>query len=284
MKEKFITTNNIQLCTESFGFSSDPAILLIAGATVSMLFWDQEFCTQLANSGFFVIRYDNRDVGKSTNYEIGTTPYDIVELTNDAIAILDAYSIKSAHLFGISLGGLIAQIASLKYPERVSSLILLSTGPWGDSDITIPEMDYRILEFHGKASNINWNDEESVVLYMCEGFALMSGNKLFNQKKIEEYIRSEYKRANNYLSMFNHAALGGGEEYYNRLNEINKQTLIIHGTEDKIWHFNHTNVLKVQIEYSELLVLDGTGHELHTDDWTIIINSVVKHCFLIKNY
>lgn len=69
------------------------ANLLIAGATVSMLYWDADFCQQLSEKGFFVIRYDNRDVGKSTHYEPGSTPYDIVDLTNDAILILDGYKI-----------------------------------------------------------------------------------------------------------------------------------------------------------------------------------------------
>src|SRR5690606_19004247 len=131
---KIINANNIQLCTESFGSIKNPAILLVAGATVSMLFWDEEFCQKLAEKGFFVIRYDNRDVGKSTNYEPGSTPYDIVDLTNDAISILDGYKIDKAHFVGISLGGLISQIASIKFADRVNSLTLMSSGPWGDSD------------------------------------------------------------------------------------------------------------------------------------------------------
>ena len=100
MKEKIIKTNGIELCTESFGNKKNPAILLVAGATASMLYWDTEFCQQLSEKGFFVIRYDNRDVGKSTNYEPGSTPYDIVDLTNDAISILDGYKIDKAHFVG----------------------------------------------------------------------------------------------------------------------------------------------------------------------------------------
>lgn len=147
MKEKIVKKNGIRLFTESFGCEKDPAILLIAGATVSMLYWDAEFCQKLSERGFFVIRYDNRDVGKSTNYEPGSTPYDIVDLTHDAISILDGYKIVKANFVGISLGGLISQIASIKYADRVSSITLISSGPWGDSDPTIPEMDTRILDF-----------------------------------------------------------------------------------------------------------------------------------------
>ena len=103
MKEhsKVIYTNDLELYTESFGNENNPAILLVAGATVSLLYWDAEFCQKLADKEFFVIRYDNRDVGKSTFYEPGTTPYHIVDLTNDAISILDGYNIEKAHFVGM---------------------------------------------------------------------------------------------------------------------------------------------------------------------------------------
>src|SRR5690625_7563553 len=114
MKEKIVKKNGIRLFTESFGCEKDPAILLIAGATVSMLYWDTEFCQQLSEKGFFVIRYDNRDVGKSTNYEPGSTPYDIVDLTNDAISIMNGYKMNKEQFMRITLDGLIYQIASSK--------------------------------------------------------------------------------------------------------------------------------------------------------------------------
>jgi pimeloyl-ACP methyl ester carboxylesterase len=77
--------------------------------------------------------------------------------------------------------------------------------------------------------------------------------------------------------MFNHATLQGGEEYWNRLNEINQPTLIIHGTEDKIWHFKNATVLLEKINGSKLITLEGTGHELHSDDWVAIIEGIEKH-------
>src|SRR5699024_8413595 len=123
-----------------------------------------------------------------------------------------------AHFVGMSLGGLISQIAAIKYPESVQTLTLLSSGPWGDSDPEIPEMDTRILEFHGKAGTVDWTDETAVVNYMLEGAALMAGSKGFDRQRSESYIKAEFKRARNYLSMFNHAALQGGEAYWNRLS------------------------------------------------------------------
>jgi len=277
MKERVVKTNEIELFTQSFGESNKPAILLIAGATVSMLYWDTKFCQKLAEKGFFVIRYDNRDVGQSTFYEPGSTPYDIVNLADDAIAILDDYQIEKANLVGMSLGGLISQIASIKYPNRIQSLTLISTGPWGDSDPTIPEMDTRILDFHSKADSVDWTSEDSVTSYLIQGAQLMSGRKPFEEKRSENRIRNEFNRANNYISMFNHATLGGGEDYWNRLSEINMPTLIVHGTDDKIWHFQNTAFLKTKIKGSKLITLEGTGHELHTQDWPAIVDEINRH-------
>lgn len=189
---------------------------------------------------------------------------------------------ESANFVGISLGGLISQIASIKYPDRVNSLTLFSTGPWGDSDPTIPEMDKRILEHHKNAEFVDWSNENSVVTYMIKGLALMSGKKAFDKEKSEKYIKEEFNRAKNYMSMFNHAALQGGEEYWNRLNEIKQATLVIHGTEDKIWHFKNSSVLLDKIKGSKLITLEGTGHELNFEDWNIIIEGITQHIKSIK--
>ncbi|UTA69203.1 macrolide hydrolase EstT [Emticicia sp. 21SJ11W-3] len=272
-----IKRDQVSLYTEHFGEKENPAVLLLAGATASMLYWDEEFCQKLADKGFYVIRYDNRDVGKSTYYKPGKALYTIVDFADDAISILNKYGIKKAHLVGMSLGGSVSQIAALKYPERVASLTLMSTGPWGDSDPAVPEMDKKLHDFEAKAVSVNWSDENSVTAYMLEAAALMSGRKSLDKDRIEQRIRAEHKRANFYVSMFNHASIGGGEEFYNRLGEIHVPTLLIHGTDDRIWHFGHTKVMLEKIKGSKLIKLQGTGHELHYDDWDTIINGIEQH-------
>lgn len=270
--EKIIVKNGISIYTEHFGQPENPAILLIAGATVSLLYWDKEFCKKLSQQGFFVIRYDNRDVGKSTTGKPGSISYSMEDLADDAIHILDGYHIRQANIMGISLGGLIGQIVAIKYPQRVGSLVLMSTGPWGTPDPKVPEMDKQIIDFQVKATDVNWGDENATVKYMLESAHLMAGQKPVNYAKEEERVRADFHRSINYRSMFNHALLQGGEAYYDRLNEIKSPTLIIHGSEDKIWHFGHTDKLLSEIKNSELLKLNGTGHELNDNDWDMIIN------------
>lgn len=274
MTEKIVQHQNISLFTQSFGNKRNPAVVLIAGATVSMLFWDSEFCQKLADKGLFVIRYDFRDTGQSTSVAEGEASYDIVDFAEDLVTIIDAYEIPAAHLVGISLGGMIAQIIAIKHPERLKSLCLFSTMPWGDSDIPVPEMDPRILDFHAKAAEIDWENEDKVIHYLLEGSHLMNGKKPLNVLRAENYLRESYRRANNFRSQFNHASIAGGMEYYNQLDKINVPVLVIHGTEDKICHFQNAISLMQKIKGQNLVVLEGTGHELHEDDWNLIINSI----------
>ncbi|MBE7097253.1 alpha/beta fold hydrolase [Bacillus cereus] len=122
-------------------------------AICSMVYWDEEFCQQLADTGRYVIRYDNRDVGRSTTYEPGSSHYTVVDMADDAIGVLDAYHIDEAHIVGMSLGGMIAQIVALRNPQRVLSKTLIASGIFGseDNDRNLPPIDEKILAYHANA-------------------------------------------------------------------------------------------------------------------------------------
>jgi len=278
MQQKTVEFDGIEIYTESFGNPEDPSILLLMGATASMLWWNDEFCNRLADKGYHVIRYDNRDVGMSTSYPPGTTPYSLDDLVDDTIAILDAYDLEHAHFAGMSLGGLITQIAALKYPDRVKTLTLIASGPFGPSDPDIPPMDERIYDFHSKRAEIDWSDEDAITDYLVEGGKLFSGaERPYDRDRGEFLIRAEFRRANNYISMFNHASLQGGESYFGKVREIEQPGLVIHGTDDKIWHYRHTEILLNQLNDPKLVTLEGAGHEIHYQDWDIIIQSITGH-------
>ena len=127
MTERVIEANSVQLCTEAFGARTDPPIFLIMGVGASMLWWDDEFCRRLADAGRFVIRYDHRDTGRSVTYEPGRADYSGADLVADAAGVLDAYGVGAAHIVGASAGGAFAQLLALQHPERVLSLVLISS-------------------------------------------------------------------------------------------------------------------------------------------------------------
>ena len=131
MSERMIRGDGIELATQSFGDPARPTVLLIMGGMASMLWWPQEFCERLASRGRHVSRYDQRDTGLSTNYPPGGAPYGLEDLVDDAIRVLDGYAIPAAHIVGMSLGGMIGQIAALEHPSRVLSLTAISSSPIG---------------------------------------------------------------------------------------------------------------------------------------------------------
>src|SRR3954454_12200917 len=143
MPESFCRAGDVELCYETFGDSRDPALLLVMGLAMQMLGWHEDLCQELAGRGFFVIRYDNRDVGRSTSGR-GAPPttwqlirgdkraaaYELADMAADGVALLDHLGIARAHVVGASMGGMIAQTVAARHPDRVLSLtsIMSNTG------------------------------------------------------------------------------------------------------------------------------------------------------------
>ena len=127
MTEQFLNVNGVRLCVETFGRADDPAILLIHGASASLLWWESELCERLAAQGRLVIRYDQRDTGRSTTYPVGAPAYDLVDLAGDALAILDRLGVERAHVVGCSMFGALVLLLGVDHSDRVASLTFVST-------------------------------------------------------------------------------------------------------------------------------------------------------------
>ena len=278
MGERMVQADDVEICAESFGDSTNPALLLMMGASASMLWWPADFCGMLADRGLHVIRYDNRDTGRSTTYPPGEPGYLVEDMVDDAFRVLDSFDVKRAHLAGMSLGGMIAQVAALSQPQRVSSLILMMSSIFGPHTPELPAMDGRILEYHLAATTLDWSNEDAVVDYMVGGWRLLSGTgHPFDEESMRAIATAEVRRARNLLSMFNHALLKGSERWFGKISQINLPTLVIHGTDDPALPYAHGIALANKIPNSTLVPLRGTGHELHPADWEKIVDAIANH-------
>ncbi|TGG91737.1 alpha/beta hydrolase [Natronospirillum operosum] len=278
MKSKVITDNEISIHTEAFGDPSHDPIILVMGAMSSAVWWPDDFCNDLAAADRYVIRYDHRDTGQSTSYAPGQAPYSVEDLADDIVRVLNGYDLESAHLVGMSLGGLLSRLVALKYPHRVKSLTLIASERIDETDPTLPPFDPAILEYHQQAQTLDWSDRDAVVEYQVGAWRINAGTAHpFDDELIRNIARASFDRTPNVLTTFNHTTLGGDDEILKRLDEVIVPTLIIHGTEDPALPYAHGLALKAAIQDSELLTLEGTGHELHPGDWPVIIHAIQKH-------
>lgn len=274
MAEKMICFNDVHICTESFGDINNPTILLIMGATASMIWWEEDFCKRLSNQGFHIIRYDNRDTGKSITYEYGHPEYNFDDLADDAIQVLDAYKVDKAHIIGMSMGGIITQIIALKHPGRILTISLIMTSNF---DSSLPRKDSKVTESLGELKIKNWQSKDEVIEYLMKKSKVLIGTKyIFDEKRIRKLNEEEFDRASNLQSRENHGFIRGWGAYLSRIDEINAPTLVIHGTKDPIIPYEHGVHLSGIIPNSVLVTLDGAGHELHYNDWDKIINAISK--------
>jgi pimeloyl-ACP methyl ester carboxylesterase len=275
--EHLIGARGVELCTESFGDSADPPVLLIMGIGGSMLWWDAAFCRMLAEGGRFVIRYDHRDTGRSVTYEPGKPDYTGADLVADAASVLDAYGVSAAHVVGVSAGGAFGQLLALGFPDRVLSLVLISTSPATEGERGLPGATERYRQFWESAT-VDWEDEQSVLDYLV-GYARMlsGGERPFDAAAARELVRRDIERARNIASSENHGLVEEGDVPAEPLSSIAVPTLVIHGTADPMFLLEHARAMVREIPGARLLTLEGAGHGVERADWDRIVRAILAH-------
>jgi pimeloyl-ACP methyl ester carboxylesterase len=277
MGERIIRADNFELATEAFGEPGDPPVLLIMGVMASMLWWPDGFCRQLASRGRHVIRYDNRDTGRSTKYPAGRPGYGLGDLADDAFRVLDGYRLAASHIVGMSLGGIIGQLAVLKNPARVLSLTAIGSTPVG-VEKSLPRSDETWSRHAASGISVNWSDRAQAVPFMVEELRLIAGPAHpFDHAEATAFIERDFDRSGGYLSSTNHALLRGGSEWRGRLHEVEVPLLVIHGTADPIFPIEHGVALWEAVRGAKMVRLEGSGHELHHADWEMIVGAIVEH-------
>ncbi|PBC06070.1 alpha/beta hydrolase [Mesorhizobium sp. WSM3860] len=266
-----------EIHSESFGDPADPAILLIMGAMASMLWWPEAFCRALAGRGRFVIRYDNRDTGLSTKYTPGAPPYTFEDMVDDAARVLDDHNIAKAQVVGMSMGGIIAQIVALKYPERVSALTVISSSPLGVDTSGLPGTSKAYREHSAEGADVDWSDRHQVVDFMVrDARAIASTLHPFDSERIRAMIEEDYDRSGGLASAGNHFLLKSGGPG-RRISDLTVPLLVIHGTADPLFPIEHGEALAGAVPSGRLVRIEGGGHELHRNDWPQMLEAIAAY-------
>jgi pimeloyl-ACP methyl ester carboxylesterase len=272
-----IEANGVELCAEAFGDSRDPPILLIMGIGASMLWWEEGFCRMLADGRRFVIRYDHRDTGRSVTYERGCPGYTGADLVADAAGVLDAYELPAAHIIGVSAGGAFAQLLALDFPDRVLSLVLISTSAAVPVERELPPPTEEFGRFISTA-RMHWPDPDSVIEYLVDySRVLAGGERPFDEAAARDLVRRDAERARDFAALQNHDSIPDDGGRRGRLSSIAVPTLVIHGTADPMFPIGHGETLADEIPGARLLKLEGAGHGVDRADWETDVGAILDH-------
>lgn len=277
---------DISIEYDTFGSAADTPLLLIMGLGAQMIHWDEEFCRQLADTGLFVIRHDNRDVGLSTilegefdmaalmaDFMAGKTPsvpYTLDDMAADSVGLLDHLGIEQAHVCGASMGGMIAQLVACNHPERTLSLtsIMSSTGnpdlpkatPEAQAALTAPRPD---------------GLDESIARAIENAKVIGSKGFPFDPERTAERAKQAFERSFNPMGVARQmAAIAANGDRREKLRQLDVPCVVIHGTDDPLVPFAGGEDTHQNIKGARLVAIEGMGHDLPPGAWPKVIEAI----------
>ena len=284
--ERFAEVGDVTLCYETFGDPSDPAVLLVMGLGTQMLAWHPDFCRELAGRGFFVIRFDNRDVGRSTRFDdappprplelatrrIKRPPYTLSDMAADAAGLLDALGIDAAHVVGASMGGMIAQVMAAEHPDRVRSLvsIMSTTGNRWKGQPAFRAYPYLLAKPpRTKAESVD---------RLIKLFRIV-GSPGFERDEDELRATAELswdRGPSNAGTGRQLGAIVASGDRTGAVRRITAPSLVIHGTKDKLVRVSGGKATAKAIPGARLMLVDGMGHDLPRGAWPQIVDGIAE--------
>ena len=275
--ERAVAVSGAELRAQAFGDPGASPILLVMGHMASMLWWPDGLCRVLADAGRFVIRYDNRDTGASTAYPPGEPAYGSDDLVLDALAVLDGYGIERSHVVGMSAGGAVAQLLAANFPAGVLTLTAISTTDAAGPPPGLPGPSAAYLEHAGAFADLDWSDTRAIAeMLVAESRVLTGAGREFDEAATRELVERDLARTVSPASLQNHALLADGALRAD-VADIEAPVLVIHGTGDPLFPFEHGVALASAARHGALVALEGGGHELHRSDWDRIAEAIVRH-------
>jgi len=257
-KERFITIeDNLKLWVETYGKASDEACMFISGAGANSTFWSERICKELSENGFFVIKYDHRDFGYSTKINFEDQSYDMRQLAEDALIILDSLGIDKAHLVGHSMGGFIVQLLTIHFPDKVSSITSISSST---NSPDIPPPPRRTWEIFMATKPTN-NFSKDLQGFMSV-WRYLNGTASFDEDLAIEYTRDLYYRQeiDGALGESHVKAQASLSDRSEQLKKLKIPALIMHGEKDYLVDKYGGIQTADCIDNSELVLIPKMGH------------------------
>jgi pimeloyl-ACP methyl ester carboxylesterase len=291
MPRTTVTTTNpdaIEIEYETFGSPDDPALLLVMGFTAQLIAWDEELCEMLAGRGRHVIRFDNRDCGLSTHLdgatadpmavmqaqlggsEVPSVPYDLSDMANDAVGLLDALGIEAAHVMGASMGGMIVQTMAIDHPDRCLSVVSVMSTPSFRVGPPTPEALKLLLTPPPS--------ERAAFIAAAEASAVWASKRYVDVDRLKERAAVAYDRAFYPQGAPRQlAAIYASGDRTDALAKVEVPVLVIHGRDDTLITPPGGQATAEAIPAANLLVLADMGHDLPSALWPLIVDAVISH-------
>jgi pimeloyl-ACP methyl ester carboxylesterase len=280
--------NGVSLAYDAFGSASNPVILLIMGLSGPLSWWDPAFCEQLAARGFYVIRFDNRDVGHSSTISghpvrrsdvfraaarrSTRVPYSMSDLADDAVGLLDHLGVERVHLTGVSMGGMIAQTIAIEHPERVLSLVsMMSTTGRRSVGWQDPRLLPRLIAGRSRSR------EDYIA--QSERTWGMIGSPAYPPDLAASRVRAgeTYDRGLTAAGVFRQMlAVLTQPDRTDQLRRLTVPTMVIHGLSDRMVHVSGGRATADAIPGAELLLIPGMGHDLPEQLWPTFVDAIAR--------
>jgi pimeloyl-ACP methyl ester carboxylesterase len=270
--------NGIELHVEVGGNPDHPALLLIMGLGAQMLYWPDFFCKSLIDQGYRIIRYDNRDIGLSSKvrykgprlntlklmsrFAIGLenqgAPYNLYDMADDAALLIERMGLEQVDVIGASMGGMIAQILSARYPDKVKKLGLLFTS--NNQPLLPPPFPKQLFSLIGKPES---SDEDGIINHSLKIFKIIGSPGYVNHLEAIQTARKLYNRSYypaGVLQQFLAILCTGSLLKLDK--QIDKQTLVVHGSKDRLLPPSHGKAVAKAISGAKFELIDGMGHDI----------------------
>lgn len=280
------SANGITIEYEAFGAPDDPTVLLVMGFASQLIHWDPVFCQEIADAGYRVIRFDNRDVGLSTWFDeagvpdllavLGgqaSAPYGLDDMAEDAVGLLDALGVPTAHVVGVSMGGMIAQTLAIAHPERVRTLVSgLSTT--GDPSVGQPDVEALLAVAPTPPATREEAIDQMVEMWRVIG----SPGFPFHEDRVRERSAAAYDRAfhpeGNVRQL---AAIATQADRTAALAGVAVPTLVVHGTADILVDPSGGVATARAIPHAELRMVEGMGHDVPPELFEEFVAGLIGH-------